>query len=71
MYIHESDRPIPEDVILCELRKIQDMVLCANISDRSRHMLSSVIDSAFIMFKEIMPGYHGANPYLRRSRMTN
>lgn len=71
MYIHESDRPIPEDVILNELRKVQDMVLCSNISDRSRHMLSSVIDAAFIMMKQVVPGHRGPDPYILRSGMTN
>lgn len=71
MHIQETDKPIPEDFILKELSRLQDMVLCADIPKKSRYILSSVIDAAFIFIEQVRPGYHRPKPYTLRNNLMN
>lgn len=59
MYTHESDKPIPLDVIIIELSRIQDMALCANTSDEIRYVLSNIIEAGFDLISHKIPGFVG------------
>lgn len=64
--VEMPEQPFNELQVLQEIYQLQEVILCSNLTERTRFIMASLIDSALIMVEVELPGYVRPHRITRR-----